>query len=102
MRVPIIPTQLRIDSTQFRTLFQPEFQATTDFEKSSVAMEKALEKAMGKLEEAQHILTVPELEIEKVRGRGDAFLNSGKGNCCIWAVNKVEIYFTKIGFVDSK
>ena len=29
-------------------------------------------------------------------------LHAGKGRCCMWAVNKVEIYIAKIGFVDSK
>ena len=29
-------------------------------------------------------------------------LDAGKGNCCMWPVNQVEIYFAKIGFVDSK
>ena len=27
---------------------------------------------------------------------------AGKGKCCMWPVHKVEIYFAKIGFVDSK
>ena len=27
---------------------------------------------------------------------------AGKGKCCIWPVNKVEIHFAKIGFVDCK
>ena len=29
-------------------------------------------------------------------------LHAGKGKCCIWPVNKVEIHFAKIGFVDCK
>ena len=29
-------------------------------------------------------------------------LHAGKGKCCMWLVNKVEIYFGKIGFVDCK
>ena len=29
-------------------------------------------------------------------------LHAGKGKCCIWAVNKVEIHFSKIGFMESK
>ena len=29
-------------------------------------------------------------------------LDAGKGKWCMWVVNKVEIYFSKIGFVDSK
>ena len=28
--------------------------------------------------------------------------HAGKGKCCIWLVNKVEIYFAKIGFMDCK
>ena len=29
-------------------------------------------------------------------------LDAGKGKCCMWFVNKVEIYFSKIGFMDCK
>ena len=29
-------------------------------------------------------------------------LYAGKGICCIWPVNKVEIHFAKIGFMDCK
>ena len=29
-------------------------------------------------------------------------LHGGKGKCCIWLVNKVEIHFPKIGFVDCQ
>ena len=29
-------------------------------------------------------------------------LDAGKGKCCIWPVNKVEIHFAKIGIVDYK
>ena len=29
-------------------------------------------------------------------------LHAGKGKCCMWPIKKVEIYFSKIGFVDSK
>ena len=29
-------------------------------------------------------------------------LDVGKGKCCMWPVNKVEIHFAKIGFVDCK
>ena len=29
-------------------------------------------------------------------------LHAGKGKCCLWLVNKVEIHFAEIGFVDSK
>ena len=29
-------------------------------------------------------------------------LHAGKGKCCMWAVNKVEIHFAKIGFMDCK
>ena len=29
-------------------------------------------------------------------------LYAGKGKCCMWPVNKVEIHFAKIGFVDCK
>ena len=29
-------------------------------------------------------------------------LHAGEGKCCMWDVNKVEIYFSKIGFVDCK
>ena len=29
-------------------------------------------------------------------------LHAGKGKCCMWPVNKVEIHFAKIGFVDCK
>ena len=29
-------------------------------------------------------------------------LDAGKGKCCMWHVNKVEIYLSKIGFVNSK
>ena len=29
-------------------------------------------------------------------------LYAGKGKCCIWPVNKVEIHFAKTGFVDCK
>ena len=29
-------------------------------------------------------------------------LDTGIGKCCIWLLNNVEIYFLKIGFVDSK
>ena len=29
-------------------------------------------------------------------------LHAGKGKCCMWPVNKVEIHFAKIGFLDSK
>ena len=29
-------------------------------------------------------------------------LHAGKGNCCMWLVSKGEIYFSEIGFVDSK
>ena len=29
-------------------------------------------------------------------------LYAGKGKCCIWPVNKVEIHFAKIGLVDCK
>ena len=56
-------------------------------EKASASLEK-VSAAMGKLEEAKHILTVPELEIEKVRGRGDAFLNSGIEFCA--ALHSIE------------
>ena len=29
-------------------------------------------------------------------------LHAGKGKCCMWPVNKVEIHFAKIDFLDSK
>ena len=29
-------------------------------------------------------------------------LEAGKGKCCIWLVNKVEIHFAKIGFLECK
>ena len=29
-------------------------------------------------------------------------LHAGKGKCCMWPVNKVEIHFAKIGFLYSK
>ena len=29
-------------------------------------------------------------------------LDAGKGKCCMWLVSKVEIYFSKIGFLDCK
>ena len=29
-------------------------------------------------------------------------LYAGKGKCCMWLANKVEIYFEKTGFVNSK
>ena len=28
--------------------------------------------------------------------------HAGKGKCSMWPVKKVEIYFSEIGFVDSK
>ena len=33
---------------------------------------------------------------------GCPFLCAGKGKCCMWLVNKVEIHLTKIGFVEYK
>ena len=30
------------------------------------------------------------------------FQHAGKGKCCMWIVNKMEIYFAKIGFIDCK
>ena len=30
------------------------------------------------------------------------FLDAGKWKCCIWTANNMEIYFTKIGFLDCK
>ena len=29
-------------------------------------------------------------------------MHTGKGKCCMWLFNKVEIYFPKKGFIDSK
>ena len=29
-------------------------------------------------------------------------VDTGKGKCCMWLVKKVEIYFAEIGFVDCK
>ena len=34
--------------------------------------------------------------------RASFSLHAGKGKCCMWNVNKVEIHFTEMVFMDSK
>ena len=64
-------------------------------------------KALGKVDKALKLLwairevCLP-IPFSPSKSKNAPFLDAGKGNCCMWPVNQVEVYFAKIGFVDSK